>query len=180
MVEQPGQSEWKWQTEESNGVCSWSGRASGRCPLQRDGSLVLSGPCSCLVPFSLQCLLQGQHSRACTIQKIPGEHSWQLLDQGKAEPKRRGALLHLILTSKEGLVGNVKIKENLGCSGHGMVVLRSPKGGPKTSSHLRASGEHTMDSSSGCGVQYRKKACRKWKQEAVSWEQCRVFVLVTC
>ena len=45
---------------------------------------------------------------------IPGEHRWQLFDHTIQEPKRRGVLLGLILTSQEGLVGNVKIKENMG------------------------------------------------------------------
>jgi len=40
------------------------------------------------------------------------------------EPMRRGVLLDRILTSKEGLVGNVKVKESLGCSDHKMVEFR--------------------------------------------------------
>jgi len=59
-------------------------------------------------------VLQGQHSRAYTNQDIPGEHRWQLRDHAIEEPKRRGVLLGLILTSQEGLVGNAKIKENMG------------------------------------------------------------------
>ena len=74
---------------------------------------------------------------------IPGEHRWQLLDQAIEEPKGRGARLDLILTRKEGLVGNVKVKGKLGCGGHRVVELRSLKGGLKTSSHLRASAEQT-------------------------------------
>ncbi len=38
----------------------------------------------------------------------------QILDHAIEEPKRRGVLLGLILTSQEGLVGNAKIKENMG------------------------------------------------------------------
>ena len=104
---------------------------------------MLSGLCPLWGPFSLQCLLQGQHSRAYTILRIPGEDIWQLLAQAIEEPKRRGSLLGLILTGKEELVGNVKVEENLGCSGHGIVELRSLKGGQKTNSHLWASAEHT-------------------------------------
>jgi len=85
-------------------------------------------------------------------QKIPGEHRWQLLDQAIEELKRRDLLLDLILTGKEGVVGNVKIEGNLGCNGHGMVELRSLKGGQKTSSHLWATAEHTLASSSVFGV----------------------------
>ncbi|PKU32030.1 rna-directed dna polymerase from mobile element hypothetical protein [Limosa lapponica baueri] len=36
------------------------------------------------------------------------------------EPTRKGAMLDLILTNKEGLVGNVKLKGSLGCSDHEM------------------------------------------------------------
>ncbi|XP_009697831.1 PREDICTED: sentrin-specific protease 7-like, partial [Cariama cristata] len=36
------------------------------------------------------------------------------------ELTRRGAMLDLVLTNKEGLVGNVKLKGNLGCSDHEM------------------------------------------------------------
>ena len=85
-------------------------------------------------------------------QKIPGEHRWQLLDQAIEELKRRDLLLDLILTGKEGVVGNVKIEGNLGCSGRGMVELRSLKGGQKPSSHLWATAEHTLASSSVFGV----------------------------
>ncbi|GAB0177254.1 hypothetical protein GRJ2_000190600 [Grus japonensis] len=44
------------------------------------------------------------------------------------EPMRRGAMLDLILTNKEGLVGDVKLKGSLGCSDHGIVefnILRA-------------------------------------------------------
>ena len=54
-----------------------------------------------------------------SILEIPGGHRW-LLDQVMEEPKRRGALLDLTLTGKAGMVGNVKVKENLDCSGCGM------------------------------------------------------------
>ncbi|GAB0183916.1 mitochondrial enolase superfamily member 1 [Grus japonensis] len=40
------------------------------------------------------------------------------------EPIRRGAMLDLILTNKEGLVGDVKLKGSLGCSDHKMVEFR--------------------------------------------------------
>jgi len=32
------------------------------------------------------------------------------------EPTRRGAIMDLVLTNKEGLVGNVKVKDSPGCS----------------------------------------------------------------
>ncbi|GAB0204405.1 mitochondrial enolase superfamily member 1 [Grus japonensis] len=40
------------------------------------------------------------------------------------EPTRRGAMLDLILTNKEDLVGDVKLKGSLGCSDHEMVEFR--------------------------------------------------------
>ncbi|GAB0186145.1 mitochondrial enolase superfamily member 1 [Grus japonensis] len=40
------------------------------------------------------------------------------------EPTRRGAMLDLVLTNKEGLVGNVKLKGSLGCSDHEMVEFK--------------------------------------------------------
>jgi len=44
--------------------------------------------------------------------------------QGTEEPTRRGAMLDLVLTNKEGLVGNVKLKVSLGCSDHEMVEFK--------------------------------------------------------
>ncbi|KAK4811175.1 hypothetical protein QYF61_019806 [Mycteria americana] len=44
------------------------------------------------------------------------------------EPTRRGALLDLILTNNEGLVGDVKVKDSLGCSDHEMVEFKILKG----------------------------------------------------
>ncbi|GAB0209421.1 hypothetical protein GRJ2_003407800 [Grus japonensis] len=40
------------------------------------------------------------------------------------EPTRRGAMLDLVLTNKEGLVGDVKLKGSLGCRDHEMVEFR--------------------------------------------------------
>ncbi|GAB0203516.1 hypothetical protein GRJ2_002817200 [Grus japonensis] len=40
------------------------------------------------------------------------------------EPMRRGAMLDLVLTNKERLVGNVKLKGSLGCSDHEMVEFK--------------------------------------------------------
>ena len=40
------------------------------------------------------------------------------------EPTRRGAMLDLILTNKEGLVGDVKLKGSLGCSDHETVEFK--------------------------------------------------------
>jgi len=42
------------------------------------------------------------------------------------EPTRKGALLDLVLTNKEGLVEDVKVGGRLGCSDHEMVEFRIP------------------------------------------------------
>ncbi|GAB0182896.1 hypothetical protein GRJ2_000754900 [Grus japonensis] len=44
------------------------------------------------------------------------------------EPTRRGAMLDLVLTNKEGLVGNVKLKGSLGCSDQEMVEFKISEG----------------------------------------------------
>jgi len=40
------------------------------------------------------------------------------------EPTRRSAMLDLVLTNKEGPVGNVKLKGSLGCSDHEMIEFK--------------------------------------------------------
>ncbi|KAJ7396062.1 hypothetical protein BTVI_148843 [Pitangus sulphuratus] len=40
------------------------------------------------------------------------------------EPMRRGAMLDLILTNKEGLVGNMKLLSSLGCSDHEVLKFK--------------------------------------------------------
>jgi len=52
----------------------------------------------------------------------------------REKPTRRGALLDLILTNKEGLIGDVKIKGSLGCSDHEIVEFRIPRAGRRASS----------------------------------------------
>ena len=51
-------------------------------------------------------------------------------------PTRKGALLDLILTSQEGLTGNVKIEGSLGCSHHEMVEFRNVRAGRRVTSKL--------------------------------------------
>ncbi|PKU42977.1 hypothetical protein llap_6738 [Limosa lapponica baueri] len=55
----------------------------------------------------------------------PGD-SWNVLviTVFSMEPTRRGAMLDLVLTNNKGLVGNVKLKGNLGCSDHEMVEFK--------------------------------------------------------
>ncbi|GAB0209305.1 hypothetical protein GRJ2_003396200 [Grus japonensis] len=52
------------------------------------------------------------------------------------EPMRKGAMLDLILTNKEGLVGDVKLKGSLGCSDHEMVEFRILRAARRASSKL--------------------------------------------
>ncbi|GAB0203869.1 mitochondrial enolase superfamily member 1 [Grus japonensis] len=54
------------------------------------------------------------------------------------EPTRRGATLDLILTNKEGLAGDVKLKGNLGCSDHEMVEFRIFRAARRVCSKLTA------------------------------------------
>ncbi|GAB0182786.1 hypothetical protein GRJ2_000743900 [Grus japonensis] len=52
------------------------------------------------------------------------------------KPTRRGAVLDLILTNKEGLVGDVKLKGSLGCSDHEMVEFRTLRAARRACSKL--------------------------------------------
>ena len=52
------------------------------------------------------------------------------------EPTRRSALLVLMLTNKEGLVGDVKVEGSLGCSDHEVVEFRILRGGSRAKSKI--------------------------------------------
>ncbi|GAB0203837.1 hypothetical protein GRJ2_002849300 [Grus japonensis] len=54
------------------------------------------------------------------------------------EPTRRGATLDLILTNKEGLIGDIKLKGSLGCSDHEMVEFRILRAARRACSKLTA------------------------------------------
>ena len=58
------------------------------------------------------------------------------LTQVVEEPMRRGVLLDLVLTNKEGLVENVKVGSSLGCSDHEMVEFRILHGGSRAVSRI--------------------------------------------
>ncbi|GAB0176597.1 hypothetical protein GRJ2_000124900 [Grus japonensis] len=82
------------------------------------------------------------------------------------EPTRRGAMLDLVLTNKERLVGNVKLKGSLGCSDHEMVefkILRAARKARRASSQPWTSGEQTLASSGICLVEYH--GTKSWKEE---------------
>ncbi|GAB0182061.1 mitochondrial enolase superfamily member 1 [Grus japonensis] len=61
------------------------------------------------------------------------------------EPMRRGAMLDLILTNKEGLVGDIKLKGNLGCSDHKMVEFRIIRAARRACSKLTTLGFRRAD-----------------------------------
>ncbi|GAB0206764.1 mitochondrial enolase superfamily member 1 [Grus japonensis] len=58
------------------------------------------------------------------------------LTQVVEEPMRRGVLLDLVLTTKEGLVGDVKVGGSLGCSDHEMVEFRILRGRSRAVSRI--------------------------------------------
>jgi len=61
------------------------------------------------------------HRQASTfLERVEDNFLLQMIE----EPTKRGAILDLVLTNKEGLVGNVKVKGSLGCSGHEMMQFK--------------------------------------------------------
>ncbi|GAB0184134.1 hypothetical protein GRJ2_000878700 [Grus japonensis] len=52
------------------------------------------------------------------------------------EPMRRGAMLDLVLTNEEGLVGDVKLKGSLVCSDHEMVEFKTLRAARRVHSKL--------------------------------------------
>jgi len=53
------------------------------------------------------------------------------------EPTRKGALLDLVLTNKEGLVEDMKVGGRIGCSEHEMVEFRILRGGIRAISRIK-------------------------------------------
>jgi len=53
------------------------------------------------------------------------------------EPTRKGTLLNLVLTNKEGLVKDVKVGGRLGCSNHEMVEFTILRGGSRVISRIK-------------------------------------------
>lgn len=56
------------------------------------------------------------------------------------EPTRRGALLNLVLTNKEGLVWNVKLTGSFGCSDLRMVEIENFRAASREHSRLNILG----------------------------------------
>ncbi|GAB0179105.1 hypothetical protein GRJ2_000375800 [Grus japonensis] len=57
------------------------------------------------------------------------------------EPRRRGIMLDLVLTNKEGLVGNAKLKGSLGCSDREMECSKAERVGGCSAWRREGSGE---------------------------------------
>jgi len=68
--------------------------------------------------------------------RFQGCISNNFLTQVIEEPTREGALLDLILTKKEGLVGDMKLRDSIGCSDQEMMEFRTPRGKSKTNSRI--------------------------------------------
>ena len=67
------------------------------------------------------------------LQSIDGNFLMQVVE----EPTRKGALLDLVLMSKEGLVEDVKVGGSLGSSDHEMVNFRILRGGSRPISRIK-------------------------------------------
>ena len=63
-------------------------------------------------------------------------------------------MLDLVLTNKEGLVGNVKIRDSLGCSDHEMVEFKILEAVRRAHSLPWTLGEQSLTSSGTCLVEY--------------------------
>jgi len=59
------------------------------------------------------------------------------LMQVEEEPTRKGVLLDLVLTNKEGLEEDVKVGGRLGCSDHEMLEFRILLGGSRAISRIK-------------------------------------------
>ncbi|KAJ7395822.1 hypothetical protein BTVI_151167 [Pitangus sulphuratus] len=84
----------------------------------------LCGQLGAASPSEVQ-VLTGASATPTSVEKTTQEgtdnlgSSWNVLIT--EVPTRSGAMLDLVLTNKEGLVGNMKLKGSLGCSDHEMV-----------------------------------------------------------
>jgi len=77
-----------------------------------------------------------------TARQAPSRRFLQSIDdnvlmQVVEEPTRKGTLLDLVLTNKEGLVEDVKVGARLGCSDHEMIEFRILHGGRRVISRIK-------------------------------------------
>ena len=87
------------------------------------------------------------------LQSIEGNFLMQMVE----ESTRRGALLDLVLTNKEGMVEDMKAGDRLSCSDHEMAEFRILRGGGRVLSRIKTldSGKLTLASSSS----YWEESC---------------------
>jgi len=77
----------------------------------------------------------GRHTQSRRfLQSIGGNFLMQMVE----DPTRRGILLDIVLTNKEGLVEDVKVGGSLGCSDHEMMKFRMLYGGSRAMSRITA------------------------------------------
>lgn len=81
---------------------------------------------------------EGQHSRGKQSRLFLKSINDNFLTQVTEAPMRRAALLDLILTNKEGLLGAVKVEGSLCCTDHDMVGFRIGRGGRGQEAKLQA------------------------------------------
>ncbi|PKU43415.1 rna-directed dna polymerase from mobile element jockey-like [Limosa lapponica baueri] len=95
--------------------------------------------------------------------------------QAAEQPTRRGAMLDLVLTNKEGLVGSVKLKGSLGCSDHEMVEFKILRAARRAHCKLAPLDFRRADSSGICLVGYHgtKPQREEAPREAVDKELAR-------
>lgn len=80
-----------------------------------------------------QDLLEGQHSRASAfLEYTEGKFLLLVLEK----PLEKCSMLDFVLTSREGLLGNVKLKASLGCSDHEMMELKNLRAGRRVHSKV--------------------------------------------
>lgn len=61
---------------------------------------------------------------------------YNFLTQAIMEPTREGVLLDLMLTKKEGLVGDVKVRDSVDSSDQEMMEFGIPRGKSKTNNRI--------------------------------------------
>ncbi|PKU45109.1 mast stem cell growth factor receptor kit [Limosa lapponica baueri] len=89
------------------------------------------------------------------------------LTQMIEKPMRRGIWLNLILTNKEGVVGNMKVKGSLGCPDHEMES-RILKGGSRSKSKITNLDFRRTDFSHFKDLLEESHGIRPWWEEVSS------------
>ncbi|KAK4806898.1 hypothetical protein QYF61_012619 [Mycteria americana] len=104
------------------------------------------------------------------------------LTQVIEEPMRRGALLVIIFTNKEGLLGDVKVEGSLGCSDHvttnKVTQPATQEGSIHNEQELRQKCQEACvdEQELLAKLKHKKEAYRGSKQGRVTWEEYRNIV----